>query len=134
MSTYKDNSADWIFLAESDLKAARVVLREEIYHTACFHAQQAIEKSLKAILRHRQKNVPKTHSLAKLAHDVEKSGNIGLNEDDLMFVDQFYIPTRYPDALPGSLPEGLPLKDDAEKATHIAEEIFTTVQESIKVD
>jgi len=28
--------------------------------------------------------------------------------DDLMQMDAFYIPTRYPDALPGSLPEGLP--------------------------
>lgn len=131
MSMYKDNSADWIFLAESDLKAARIVLQEEIYHTACFHAQQAIEKSLKAILRHRQKIVPKTHSLAKLAHEVEKSGNIALNENDLIFVDQFYIPTRYPDTLPGSLPEGLPTKKDAEKAIHVAQTVFAITKKRI---
>ena len=30
------------------------------------------------------------------------------------FFDRFYIPTRYPDEIPGSLPEGLPNKKDAE--------------------
>ena len=42
-------------------------------------------------------------------------------------LDRFYIPTRYPDALPGSLPEGLPGLDDATQALHIARQVLNTV-------
>jgi HEPN domain-containing protein len=34
--------------------------------TACFHAQQAVEKCLKAFLAHRNVEFPYTHNLAKL--------------------------------------------------------------------
>lgn len=125
--TYKDNTSDWIFFAESDLKTATVMLREEVHHMACFHAQQTVEKCLKALLRHHQKMIPKTHSLAKLFHDVRTLGVKDVVEDDVLFVDQFYSPTRYPDTLPGSLPEGLPTQADAEKAVRIAEEVFASV-------
>jgi len=43
---------DWIFKAGLDLKSAKVLIasNEELYGTACFHAQQLAEKSLKALL------------------------------------------------------------------------------------
>lgn len=41
---------EWLFFAESDLKVADVILNEGIYNEVCFHAQQAVEKSFKAIL------------------------------------------------------------------------------------
>jgi HEPN domain-containing protein len=37
-------------------------------------------------------------------------------QEDLSQLDIFYIPTRYPDALPGSLADGLPGKEDAEES------------------
>lgn len=46
-------------------------------------------------------------------------------------MDQFYIPTRYPDALAGSLPEGLPDKGDARKALDIAEDIYLQIERLI---
>jgi len=39
-------------------------------------------------------------------------------------MDQYYIPTRYPDALPGSFPEGLPGKEDAEEAVLLASRVM----------
>ncbi|MEI7451008.1 MAG: HEPN domain-containing protein [Desulfomonile sp.] len=36
--------------------------------------------------------------------------------EELGQMDIYYIPTRYPDALPGSLAEGLPGKEEAEEA------------------
>lgn len=41
-------------------------------------------------------------------------------KDDLIQLDDYYIPTRYPDALPGTLPDGLPEKSDAESAIRLA--------------
>jgi len=128
---YRDDSGDWLYFAESDLKTARVMFGEGVYHMSCFHAQQTIEKCLKALLRHHQKIVPKTHSLSKLAHDVALLGVKDFVDEDIPFIDQFYSPTRYPDTLPGSLPEGLPTKDDAGKAVDIAERIFAATTKLI---
>ena len=59
--------ADWLRHARSDLALAQPtpdpqVLRENL----CFHAQQAAEKSLKAVLVARGLAVPRTHSLGSL--------------------------------------------------------------------
>jgi HEPN domain-containing protein len=39
-------------------------------------------------------------------------------------LDDYYIPTRYPDALPGVLPEGLPERTDAEDAVRLARDLL----------
>ncbi len=46
---------------------------------------------------------------------------------ELLFLDRFYIPTRYPDALPGSLPEGMPNNQDAAGALATARRILDLV-------
>jgi HEPN domain-containing protein len=43
--------------------------------------------------------------------------------DDCAVVDQYYIPTRYPNGVPGSLPDGLPGSDEAQEAIVIAKRI-----------
>lgn len=47
---------------------------------------------------------------------------------DLVGLDDFYIPTRYPDALPGVLPEGLPGKAEAEEALILARAVLERVE------
>jgi HEPN domain len=37
-------------------------------------------------------------------------------KNDLKLLDEFYIPTRYPDVVPGGLTSGVPEFDDAEAA------------------
>ncbi len=59
--------ADWLRHAHSDLALARVSPGGEILLEAlCFHAQQAVEKSLKAVLVWAGIPVPKTHSIERL--------------------------------------------------------------------
>lgn len=36
----------WLIFAREDLVVAKIVLDEGIYHQACFHAQQCVEKAL----------------------------------------------------------------------------------------
>ncbi|HVN80900.1 MAG TPA: HEPN domain-containing protein [Terriglobia bacterium] len=58
---------DWLRLARSDLALARVLPQGEILReTLCFHAQQAVEKSLKAVLIDLRVAFPKTHSIERL--------------------------------------------------------------------
>jgi HEPN domain-containing protein len=43
--------ADWMILAEKDVKAASVIINEEyLTNIAAFHCQQAIEKFFKAYI------------------------------------------------------------------------------------
>ncbi len=118
----------WMRFAHEDLRVARLVWKEELYNQVCFHAQQCVEKSFKALLIHRGKVPPKIHRLATL---ISLVGDPKLQEfsDRVKLLDQIYIPTRYPDAIPGTLPEGVPNKAQAADALEMAQEIFDLVQE-----
>ena len=60
---------EWIAKAEGDYASARRELRarkDPNYDAACFHAQQCIEKYLKALLQSREAAFRKTHDLSLL--------------------------------------------------------------------
>jgi len=121
----------WLRLAGDDLKLAEIAYKEGIYHLACFHAQQCVEKSMKALFYFRDEVPPKTHSIAKLVNMLQGYHPFSDTEPLLKF-DLYYIPTRYPDTLPGAFPEGLPSKEDAEEAINSAREVFHSVLDYIK--
>lgn len=59
--------ADWLRFARSDLAMARRPHEGDILvESLCFHAQQAVEKSLKAVLLAHAIAFPHTHNLAIL--------------------------------------------------------------------
>ena len=59
--------ADWLRHARSDLVLARTEQPEGVLSEAlCFHAQQAAEKALKAVLVHLGRDVPHTHDIEAL--------------------------------------------------------------------
>ena len=61
------SSGDWLRYARADLALARVPLPEGgLYELLCFHAQQAAEKSVKAVLLHYGIEPPRTHNLERL--------------------------------------------------------------------
>jgi HEPN domain-containing protein len=62
--------SEWIERAESDFRVARresAVTDEPSYDAVCFHAQQCIEKLMKAVLIDRGVSPPRTHDLLALA-------------------------------------------------------------------
>ena len=67
---------------------------------------------------------PRTHSIPDLLTRVPLQWFTDLREPLAEIMDQFYFPTRYPDALPGSFPEGLPGKEDAEEAGLLARQVM----------
>lgn len=121
----------WLEFADEDLRAADSTLRDGIFSVACFHAQQAVEKALKAMLLEKTGRVPKQHSLLRLTEMGESKEIFEQHKEQLELLDKFYVPTRYPDALPGSLPEGLPNRDDAEKAVASAKEIVQSIKKRL---
>ena len=92
------------------------------------------EKAIKAYILKKHGKTPKIHHLSGLL-DLDPKIKEEFTDlmDEVEFLDQFYIPTRYPDAFPGSLPEGLPDQEDAEKALAFAQEIIVFVKSKLQV-
>lgn len=122
----------WLKFAEDDLLSAEVLLREGIFNMACFHCQQAVEKSLKAFLRRHTSKIPYIHILEELCERCVKI-DPGFSNfmDDCIALDIFYQPTRYPEAPAGSLSEGLPDQSQAEEALQKAKTVFEFVQKQL---
>src|SRR5437762_11521195 len=107
----------WLRFAADDEKVAALVLKDGPWNMVCFHAEQGAEKCLKAFLRARTGDVPRVHSLAKLIELCAKNDRSFLRlKNRGLSLDRYYIPTRYPEAAPGALPDGLPNRHDAQSA------------------
>lgn len=69
-----DDPREWLNRARSDLTLARAE-RPGIYlEDLCFHAQQAVEKAVKALLIERQVDFPYSHDIAQLLTLLENAG------------------------------------------------------------
>ena len=112
---------------------AELALSEDIHNQACFHAQQCAEKTIKGFLEQLGRTPPRTHLMSDLIA-LLPVGTVGTLEDALLALDRFYIPTRYPDAFPGSLAEGLPGRIDAEEALATARQVLKRIENEIQVD
>jgi len=107
----------WQQHAADDLKSAEVLLGAMIYNMVCFHAQQAVEKILKALLAAANQPIPRIHNLVRLRRLVEDAlgYTLEIDEEALMFLNDVYLDSRYPADL-GILPAGLPDAEDAQRA------------------
>ena len=66
---------EWMRHADSDLTNAKMVDNEEIApEIIAFHAQQAVEKALKALLIQRQIDFPRTHIIGVLLSLCSENG------------------------------------------------------------
>lgn len=97
----------WIRQAEYDLRAARWNVSGEFHETACFLAQQAAGKALKSLLYyHGARRVALfTHSLTEMIRETEEATPaLAALLDDARALDLHYVPSRYPNGLPGGYP------------------------------
>jgi HEPN domain-containing protein len=89
----------WLSRAQSNLDRARAgKIRETIlYEDLCFDCQQAVEKSLKALLVANDRESPHTHIIARLLETLEQGG-MKIPEDVKSAVDltEYAVHTRYP--------------------------------------
>ena len=90
---------EWIEHAESDLRLARLAASHESIRReqVCFHAQQAVEKAIKAVLLSRQVEFPLTHDIEELLELAEESG-FSLPEPvkQAGSLTPYAVETRYP--------------------------------------
>jgi HEPN domain-containing protein len=72
MKTNEDVAQGLVRKADTDLRAMRLMLRSKLSEAACFHAQQAAKKMLKAYLVSKGHDFPFTHDLTRLLAVVVK--------------------------------------------------------------
>ncbi len=87
------------------------------YDTACFHAQQAVEKCLKAVLAYSGEPIPKTHDLEDLADPARASApDLDVDVGELADITPFAVDPRYK-------LEFWPEREVAEEAVGTAEKV-----------
>ena len=91
--------AEWLKIAEEDFKAAQSLLRHKtpLARIASFHAQQCIEKYLKAVLITYGGYVIKTHNLQELFDACVAEGvSLALDAVELKTLSDYAVQARYP--------------------------------------
>ena len=117
-----DLPQQWLDRATEDFAVAQLVLKEQYPAHTCFLSQQCIEKSLKAYLLARTNTYPRTHKLVDLLVQCQQiAPTFARFRTDCTIIDQYYLPTRYPDGIPGGTPGGLPGETEAKEALAAAE-------------
>lgn len=94
-----DYLKNWIFRANEDIAVIENLFKSgpELFASPiCYHAQQAVEKFLKAFLVYRNIDFPKTHDLDYLLQECKKIDN-KVFDIDLGSLTDFGVSIRYPD-------------------------------------
>lgn len=120
--------ADWLRYARSDLALARVQRPTAVFlEMLCFHAQQAVEKSIKAVLLANEIRFPYTHDIARLISLVKEAGILWLEGlDQAAELTEYASETRYPGSVePVS-------EEDYRQAIEIAEQVLAWAASLIK--
>jgi len=123
----------WLAQAQYELNAARHSAEGGFYAVACFYAQQAAEKALKAYLYTRGERRVVGHSVQEVAQRCAMD-NESFREmlPRIKKLDRFYIQTRYPNGLPGGVPAESFDQEDADLALTRTMETLRVVRTEIK--
>lgn len=123
-----ERSADWLDQALGDLEHARSDLERRYYDWACFSAQQAAEKAVKAVF---QKVGAEAwgHSVADLLDELSRLHPVSEElREAALELDKAYIPTRYPNAHPSGAPRHRYTRTEAERLVTYADRIVRFCQ------
>ena len=127
----KKEAEAWLLIAGEELQSAEYLAEKKLARMVCYHAQQAVEKALKALLVEGDVDVPRTHNILDLNNAAMKLGHTTkLSDEDAVFLNSVYR-SRYPAGL-GLLPAGEPSAADAEQALEIARRMVGLIKEIMK--
>ena len=123
----KKTTNDWLKSAENDLKTIEKIIDDNnLTPISAFHAQQAIEKSFKAVIEEFDISFIRTHDLELLYHKIEEKVNFKIDPELLQIMDEIYISSRYPSDL-GLMPYGNPTLKDVQKFFEFAKNIYKNI-------
>lgn len=125
----------WIAQAAVDLHWAAHLAREGAWHLACFLSQQVAEKALKAFLYAQGEEIVLGHSVERLCVAASHYEPVFARKvQRWSLLDSYYIPTRYPNGLPGGIPADVFTGEAAQDAVHLAQEAVDYVKGLLERD
>jgi len=71
----KRETEEWIKIAEEDFQAAEHLFERSLFRMVCYHAQQAVEKILKAVLTENEIEFSRTHNILDLCNAAKEIGH-----------------------------------------------------------
>jgi HEPN domain-containing protein len=89
----------WVETADRDLLAASQLIKLGTATPAdivCFHAQQCVEKYLKALLTWLGLDFPKSHNLTRLLERLPERVRLAVTADERLRLTDYATVTRYP--------------------------------------
>ena len=94
---FTGSPTDWLRYAYSDLELARVKRPPKVlFEGLCFHAQQAAEKALKAVLIAKGIPPPKTHNIRTLLDLLPQDINSPKEVENAASLTDYAVTNRYP--------------------------------------
>ena len=115
---------EWIEKAEADYITTQKLLpttNPQLYDIICFHAQQCIEKYLKAWLQEANVPVPRTHNLEELLALIVPTLPVWSKwQPDFKIITEYAVESRYPGDSATA--------DNTKHAMHICDEVRQTVR------
>ena len=128
-------SARWMAQALDDFRAAGILLAGGGLPQAGFYAQQTAEKAIKAVLYSLDAD-PWGHSIRRLIDGMTEPARATFSavRDAAIALDKLYIPTRYPDALPDSIPAEAYTRAEIEQAMAEAKRVLEACEAWLKAN
>jgi len=121
-----DACRDWLNAARDDIATIELLLNQPaLSNVAAFHAQQAVEKILKALWEYKAIPMGKTHNLERLYAGVI-TDLPDLDSELLITLNELYIESRYPGDF-GLLPDGKPSVDEVRNFYDFALALYAEV-------
>ncbi len=133
MKHQREEAQRWLRQADHDWEAAGADIDRQFFADACYSAEQAAQKALKAYLYFCGSRMVWKHSVKELVaecgqYQKEFLGLINAGKT----LDQYYIPTRYPDALaPPAVPFESYTEVQAKEAIDLTKAILDLVKKQL---
>ncbi|MCX6376730.1 MAG: HEPN domain-containing protein [Armatimonadetes bacterium] len=116
--------AEWMRYARSDLALAKAAASDEVmFESLCFHVQQAVEKSLKAVLISRGIPFPRTHNIDSLIGLLPDDVSVPPEDIAVAELTEYAATVRYPGM---DEPVG---EDEYHEAVRLAESVVKCAEE-----
>lgn len=128
----KEITREWLNRANDDLCVIEEIIgNSNLTNMSAFHAQQAVEKVLKAVIEEYEIAFIRTHKLEFLLEKVRGQVAIDADMTYIRRLDEVYTQARYPSDL-GLMPYGKPTTEDAESFYEFAKDLYNTVENLLK--
>lgn len=122
----------WLTAAGEDLAYARHAASGGHHAPACFYAQQAAEKAVKAVHYGRGARAVLGHNVRALVEGLEpRELRLDALLDAARELDLLYVPTRYPNGLDAGTPAQAFSGAHSKRALELAERMLRAAQDAL---